>query len=191
MDTPPTLAPISFHFHAVFMKNFGQIIGYLPPPRGWPLVDLRGAPGTRPPGGPTSFIYNSTSGSSRTPWGKSWIRHCWRPRLGNSGSATGLFNVLNQSSSSFADLRIGCPRCTPFSPKFIQFHAVFGKCLGSWGESGPGLHPRGKLRGNWLPPQDQPPPGPGTPPPEQQSIVGDTVNEWAVCILLECNLVFS
>ena len=31
--------------------------------------------------------------------------------------------------------------------------------------------------------------GPGTPPPEQ-SILGDTVNERAVCILLECNLVF-
>ena len=39
-----------------------------------------------PPGGPNSFIFmqflaknlkhNSTFGSWRTPWGKSWIRHC-------------------------------------------------------------------------------------------------------------------
>ena len=49
-------------------------------------------------------------------------------------------------------------------------------------------------------PGKHPPPGPGTPsqgpgrhhpppPPPEQSILGDTVNERAVCILLECNLV--
>ena len=36
-------------------------------------------------------------------------------------------------------------------------------------------------------PPDQTPRGPGTPP--EQSILRDTVNERAVCILLECNLV--
>ena len=51
------------------------------------LADPRGAPGTRaPPWGPKFFHFhalfgkklknNSTSGSWRTPWGKSWIRHC-------------------------------------------------------------------------------------------------------------------
>ena len=47
-----------------------------------------------------------------------------------------------------------------------------------------------------IPPQDQagtsqdqaPPPQHQAHPPEQ-SILGDMVNEWAVCILLECNLV--
>ena len=52
------------------------------------LADLRGggARDARPPGGPNSFIFmqfsgtklknKSTFGSWRTPWGKSWIRHC-------------------------------------------------------------------------------------------------------------------
>ena len=34
------------------------------------------------------------------------------------------------------------------------------------------------------------PPGPGTHPPPVQSMLGDTVNAQAVCILLECNLVY-
>ena len=49
-------------------------------------------------------------------------------------------------------------------------------------------------------PKDQAPPRPGTPPgpgtlpgpgrhPPEQRILGDTVNERVVCILLECNLV--
>ena len=48
-----------------------------------------------------------------------------------------------------------------------------------------------------VPPQDQVPPGPGTlqtrqaPLPPKQSMLGDTVNERTVCILLECNLVFN
>ena len=95
---------------------------------------------------------NSTFGSWRTPLGKILDPPLLTPLLGNSGSATGLFNVLNQSVSSFADLRIGCPRCTPLSPKFIQFHAVFwevpGKLRGIWSRP----TPKGKLRGNWLPP---------------------------------------
>ena len=37
------------------------------------------------------------------------------------------------------------------------------------------------------PPQEQTPPGPGTP--VEHSMLGDTVNERAVRILLECNLV--
>ena len=46
------------------------------------------------------------------------------------------------------------------------------------------------------PPPDQAPPGPGTPqirhpPPPEQSMLGDTVNEQAVRILLECNLVYD
>ena len=45
------------------------------------------------------------------------------------------------------------------------------------GPPGPGRHPPGARN----------PPGPVTPPPEQ-SIMGDTVNDQAVCILLECNL---
>ena len=39
------------------------------------------------------------------------------------------------------------------------------------------------------PPEQTPPPGPGTPLPAQY-MLGDTVNKRAVCILLECNLVF-
>ena len=41
------------------------------------------------------------------------------------------------------------------------------------------------------PPRDQAgtPPGPGRPPPREQSMLGDMVNEQAKCILLECNLV--
>ena len=47
------------------------------------------------------------------------------------------------------------------------------------------------------PPSEQTPPGADTPSeqtppradPPQQSMLGDTVNEWAVRILLECNLV--
>ena len=31
----------------------------------------------------------------------------------------------------------------------------------------------------------------GYPPPPEQSILGDTVIERAVCILLECNLVLA
>ena len=38
------------------------------------------------------------------------------------------------------------------------------------------------------PPLEETPPGPGTPP--VQCMLGDTVNKRAVCILLECNLVF-
>ena len=38
------------------------------------------------------------------------------------------------------------------------------------------------------PPQTKNPSGPGTPP-QEQCMLGDTVNERAVCILLECNLV--
>ena len=36
-------------------------------------------------------------------------------------------------------------------------------------------------------PQEQAPPGPGTP--SEQCMLGDSVNKRAVCILLECNLV--
>ena len=38
-------------------------------------------------------------------------------------------------------------------------------------------------------PPDQAPPGPGTPCPPVQCMLGDMVNKQAVCILLECNLV--
>ena len=52
------------------------------------LADPRGAPGTRaPPWGSKFFHFhavfgkklknNSTFGSWRPPWGKSWIRHCF------------------------------------------------------------------------------------------------------------------
>ena len=58
------------------------------------------------------------------------------------------------------------------------------------------------------PPEHTPPPwedqtplgadlsgGPGNPPPPEQTppqcMLGDTVNKWAVCILLECNLVYE
>ena len=43
------------------------------------------------------------------------------------------------------------------------------------------------------PPQSKQPPGAGTPPPgaaPAQCMLGDTANKRAVCILLECNLVF-
>ena len=46
---------------------------------------------------------------------------------------------------------------------------------------GPGTSP------NQAPPRTRHLPGPGIPP--AQSMLGDTVNEWAVRILLECNLV--
>ena len=39
------------------------------------------------------------------------------------------------------------------------------------------------------PPDQHPPTGPGTPP--VQCMLGDTVNKQAVCILLECNLVYN
>ena len=45
----------------------------------------------------------------------------------------------------------------------------------------PGRHPLGMRH----------PPGPGRHPPPEQSILGDTVNVRAICILLECNLVAS
>ena len=46
------------------------------------------------------------------------------------------------------------------------------------------------------PPRTRYPPGPGTPPPQtrhppEQSMLGDTVNEWVVRILLECILVIK
>ena len=41
------------------------------------------------------------------------------------------------------------------------------------------------------PPHDQAPPGTRHPPPPEQSMLGDTVNERVVRILLECNIVFS
>ena len=66
-----------------------------------------------------------------------------------------------------------------------------------------GYHPQDQAG---TPPDQVGPLGPGTPPPTRQappprdqagtapsppemSILGDTVNERAVCILLECNLV--
>ena len=51
----------------------------------------------------------------------------------------------------------------------------------------------------WDTPREQAPPGADTPPgsrhppweqtPPAQCMLGDMVNKWAVCILLECNLV--
>ena len=50
-------------------------------------------------------------------------------------------------------------------------------------------HPPGTMHPqDQAPPGTRHPPGPGTPP--EQSILGDTVNERAVCILLECNSCF-
>ena len=52
-------------------------------------------------------------------------------------------------------------------------------------------HPPGPGTPQSRHPHPHPSSGSGTPPPqEQQSILGDTVNERAVCILLECNLVW-
>ena len=57
-------------------------------------------------------------------------------------------------------------------------------------------HPRSKhpSRADNPPVSRHPLTGPGTPSgadtPSAQCMLGDTVNKWAVCILLECNLVF-
>ena len=67
---------------------------------------------------------------------------------------------------------------------------------------GPGTPPEQTPPGTSHTPQSRHPPGPATPPrtrynpprdqvhPSEQSMLGDTVNVRAVCILLECNLVF-
>ena len=55
---------------------------------------------------------------------------------------------------------------------------------------GPGRHPLDQVPPGTRHPQDQTPPDPqDQASPLEQSILGDTVNERAVCILLECNLV--
>ena len=83
-------------------------------------------------------------------------------------------------------------------------------------EPPPGTDPLGPRTRDQAPPPDQAPPGPGMPPrgrhplwsrpprsrhpplrtrpprsrhPLAQCMLGDTVNKWTVCILLECNLV--
>ena len=73
-----------------------------------------------------------------------------------------------------------------FSEACVKNSVHRGICLGAcWDTTPLGTSP---------PPSRTPPPGPGTPwsrhpPPQEQGMLGDTVNEWAVCILLECNLV--
>ena len=62
---------------------------------------------------------------------------------------------------------------------------------------GPGRHPADQTGTPWdqagIVPGPGTSPGLGTPPgqgtPPEQSMLGDMVNERAVCILLECNLV--
>ena len=75
-------------------------------------------------------------------------------------------------------------KCNIFAP---VCHSVRrgGVCLSACWETPPGGDP----------PKEAPPGGdpkrrhPPEVPPPAQSMLGDTVNMWAVCILLECNLV--
>ena len=80
-----------------------------------------------------------------------------------------------------------------FTGIFDSVHRGEGVCLSAfWDTTTPQDQAPPGLGTPW---NQAHPPGPGTPPgpgrhPPEQSILGDTVNERAVCILLECNLVF-
>ena len=90
---------------------------------------------------------------------------------------------------------------------FIHRRGVLPQCMLGYHHPAPGTrqvhppHPRhqaGTPLGQAGTPQTRHPPGTtppdqaGTPlPPTRQSMLGDMVNKWAVCILLECNLGFT
>ena len=70
-----------------------------------------------------------------------------------------------------------------FSQASVILFTGGGFCLSACWDTTPPQPGRHPPRTRQAPPRDQA----GTP--QEQSILGDTVNEWAVCILLECNLV--
>ena len=104
-----------------------------------------------------------------------------------------------------------CPLLLPPATKLWQGNILTGVCdsvhrgvclSACWDTTpqGPGRPPRGPgtppdQAPPWTNPPDQAPPRTRyskdqAPSPQKQSILGDMVNKWVVCILLECNLVF-